>query len=455
MRSNRTRLVGLITLCIITSLLISPVRADEEYHVIAIMQAPTPTSGGFFGSDLALSEDLVLIAEEEADLGDLQKVGRAYIFDLEWNHVATLQQPSPKAHDVFGKSVDVWGDTIAIYSATNVEDMKWAGKVYLFDSEGVLQTTIQSPEPEIGATFGIELCLYRDILVVAESYKNDQGFLDAGVVHIFNPDGDFLRTIHSPSPINTGQFGCSIDANDEFILVAEFGDRFSAHAIPNGSVYVYNREYELVETLHSPDHQERTYFGISVAISGDHIVVGEHQASVDGHERAGRAHIYDTDWNLVATLQSPTPEDNAEFGMDVDIGGGLVVVGERKGDVVTMNEGKAYVFDLEGNLIDTLFSEPEIDAQFGWRVVTDGETIVVADGLHSVDGLSQAGYVHVFGKGEPAAEQPAPEEETTETETESEPESDKSGGIPGFPLESIVLSIVLAVLVLWFIRRQR
>ena len=453
MRSNRTKLVGLITLCIIASLLISPVRADEEYHVIATMQAPTPTSSGGFGTDLALYEDTILISEEDADLGDLTRVGRAYIFDSDWNLVATLQQPSPKAYETFGRSIDMWDDTLAISSATNVEDMEYAGKVYIYDSEGVLRTTIQSPEPETEGGFGSEICLYRDIMLVAEGFKNDQGFYDSGVVHIFNSEEDFLRTIRSPSPIDIGAFGWSIDANDEFVLITEPGNRF-VNPIPNGSVYVFNREYELVATLHSPDHQERTYFGISVAISGDHIVVGEHWASVDGYERAGRAHIYDTDWNLVATLQSPTPEDNGEFGMDVDIGGGLVVVGERKGDVLTMNEGKAYVFDLEGNLVDTLVSpEPEVGAQFGWRVVTDGEIVVVADALHSVDGVSRAGTVHVFGLGEPAAEQPAPEEETTETE--SEPESDKSGGIPGFPLESIVISIVLAVLVLWFIRRQR
>ncbi len=99
-------------------------------------------------------------------------------------------------------------------------------------------------------------------------------------------------------------------------------------------------------------------------------------------------------------LESPTPEDNGEFGIHVAIGGGLVVVGERRGDVVTMNEGKAYVFDLEGNLVDTLVSpDPEVGAQFGWRVATDGEIIVVADVLHSADGVSQAGTVHVFGKG--------------------------------------------------------
>ena len=294
--------------------------------------------------------------------------------------------------------------------------------------------------------------MYRDILLVAECYRNDQGVYDAGVVHVFNSEGDFLRTIHSPSPINAGLFGSSIDANDEFILVGETGQ--SDLPKDEGSVYVYDVDFNLVTTLHSPDNQIRSIFGTSVTISGDHVVIGERWASVDGHEHAGRAHIYDTGWNLVATLQSPTPEVNSEFGFSVAIGGSLVVVGERKGDIETMNEGKSYVFDLEGNLLDTLVSPaPEVNAMFGWQVVTDGEIIVVADVQHSADGFSQAGTVHVFGFGESTAEQPALEEETTVTE--SEPESEKSGGIPGFPLESIVTSVVLAVIVLWVIQSKR
>jgi len=60
-------------------------------------------------------------------------------------------------------------------------------------------------------------------------------------VHVFNSEGDFLRTIHSPSPKSSGSFGSSIDANDDFILIAEFGD-WTSNPNENGSVYVYNRE---------------------------------------------------------------------------------------------------------------------------------------------------------------------------------------------------------------------
>jgi hypothetical protein len=130
-------------------------------------------------------------------------------------------------------------------------------------------------------------------------------------------------------------------------------------------------------------------------------------------------------------------------------------VGERRGDVESMNEGKAYVFDLEGNLISTLVSpEPFPGNQFGYSVETDGEIIVVCEADVEAGGKSKAGKVHVFGLGEPVAEPPTQEVETT-AESEPELESDKSGGIPGFSLESIVISMFLAMFWLWSVQRRR
>jgi hypothetical protein len=509
---------GLLILSIIVGVLACRVHADEEYHVIATLQAPIPTNDGKFGLDLTLFEDILLVAESHSDLEDLIDTRNAYMFDSDWNVVTTIKQPNPEVRNTFSTSVDVWGNTLAIQNLMTVEDIELAGKVNIYDSEGAFITNIQSPEPYYHGDFGAEVCLYKDILLVGEIYTKDEGLLWAGFVQVFNSEGDFIRTIHSPSPKSSGSFGSSIDANDDFILISEFGD-LTQKPLENSSVYVYNRNYELVETLHSPDHQERSYFGISLAISSDNLVVGEHWASVEGHERAGRAHIYDNNWNHVATLQSPTPEENGEFGIHVDIGGGLVVVGERKGDAVTMNEGKAYVFDLDGNLVASLVSpEPEVGAQFGWRVATDGEIVVVADVFHSVDGVSRAGKVNVFQRGsadfavddlsiDPTSVNKGktvtvsvdcintgtvsgeyqvvltingvvedekivtigPDETTVVSFEVTAGEAGEysvdvngltgsytvKGIIPGFPLESIIISMVLAVLVLWLIQRNR
>ncbi len=82
----------------------------------------------------------------------------------------------------------------------------------------------------------------------------------------------------------------------------------------------------------------------------------------------------------------------------------------------------------------------------GEIVMEAGEVVVVAEVEASVDSPSKKGKVHIFGLGEPAAVEPMVDEKP------DEPES--WGGFPGFPLESIVIGILL-VMAIWLMRLRR
>jgi hypothetical protein len=86
----------LILLCILAVISVVPVRAEEEYGLIATLQSPTPDSNGGFGSEIALSEGLFLIGEKYASVDDLGGGGKAYIFDSYGVLVSALSPPTPK-----------------------------------------------------------------------------------------------------------------------------------------------------------------------------------------------------------------------------------------------------------------------------------------------------------------------------------------------------------------------
>jgi len=137
-----------------------------------------------------------------------------------------------------------------------------------------------------------------------------------------------------------------------------------------------------------------------MAISGDFVVIGEQWADVESHEKAGRAHIYDTNWNHLATLQAPTPEADARFGNAVAISGNMVVVGESQRDGETINDGSAYIFDSDGNLLAILQSpEPYPGAMFGYSVDVSEDIVAVGERYTTVEGESKAGKVHIFQAG--------------------------------------------------------
>ena len=445
---------SIILLCVIFSVTISPIQAKEEYNVVATLQAPEPTSNGCFGIDSKLFEGGLVVGVYQADVDGITSAGKAYIYDSDWKLKTTLPSPTPREGEAFGRQVDVYGDKLAIgNNRAAVGEFLEAGMVYLFDADGSLTHEIKAHIPGFWQRFGSEIVLGKDIILATEIGGIVEGVSHAGLVNIYDDKGDYIRNLTSPSKKPDGMFGYSIALNDEYILVGESG-HIGRSMIPKVcSVYIYDYDWNHVTTLNAPNKEERTIFGISTSMSSDYVVVGEPWATVDGIEKAGKAHIFSTEWNHIATLQSPTPEALAEFGRDVAMGGDIIVVGERKADVDAMNEGKVYVYDLEGILVASLVSpESAVSAMFGYSVETDGEIIVVGETDAEVDGVSKAGKVYIFSLGESTVEQPAKVEETTKTKSDSDTE--KSGGIPGFPFESIVLSIGCAILVLWLIQRR-
>jgi hypothetical protein len=189
-------------------------------------------------------------------------------------------------------------------------------------------------------------------------------------------------------------FGLSVDVSEGIIVVRECSAT-AEDMVRAGKAHIFDSDGDLLATLQSPEPQYNARFSSSVAVSGDIVVIGETWAEVDGHVKAGRAHIFDTEGNLLASLQPPEPEANAMFGWSVDTSGDLILVGEPGADGGSKEEGRVYVFDPNGNLLATLNApEPTQGAEFGHIVVVRGEIIVVGD-----FGETKTGMVHIFQPG--------------------------------------------------------
>jgi len=390
--------IGLLVLSLFVSAMTLQVSAEDEYNLKESLPSPEPVSCGMFGWSVAISGDILVVGGLK-NIAEDRPAGEAYIYDSDRNLRATIQSPEPRSS--FSRSVAVSGDTVVVGEWANmVERVSAAGRAYIFDSNGNLESTLLSPRPGWNAFFGCSVAADGDKIVVGEVYVAERATpVGPGSVYVFDSEGNHLATLQSPEPTNTN-------------------------------------------------------FGWSVAINEDIIVVGESFAEVDGNSKAGRVYIFDTDGNLLTTLQAPTPEENAEFGNAVAIGGDIVVVGEYKADVESLNEGRAYVFDLDGTLLATHQSPiPGAAAYFGNSVAVNGDTIAVGEPNAKVDGILKAGKVHIYAPG-PPVEEPATVEEPAETSSGSNTQPEKKG-IPGFPYETILLGVVSVILVLWSIRKRR
>jgi hypothetical protein len=145
-------------------------------------------------------------------------------------------------------------------------------------------------------------------------------------------------------------------------------------------------------------------FGLSVAVSGNTVVVGAHEAQIGSNEAEGAAYIFVkpssgwTDMTQVAKLTPSNGSANFHFGWSVAISGDTVVVGT---DALNGGAG-AYVFVMPAGGWKDMTQTAELTYEdAGFSVGISGNVIVAgapAAGVGSTFGAGAA-FVYVKPKG--------------------------------------------------------
>ncbi|YCM43901.1 FG-GAP repeat protein [Verrucomicrobiaceae bacterium 227] len=235
------------------------------------------------------------------------------------------------------------------------------------------------------------------------------------------------------------RFGSDVAIDGDTLVVGAFredsgsagvdGDQFNDEIDNSGAVYVFVRDGESwvqQAYLKASNPGDGDYFGSSVAISGDTIVVGAARESSssagvngeqddDGFSRAGAAYVFTRDgesWSQEAYLKASNPGANDYFGFSVDISGDLIVVGaygesslplNLLDDDVASNSGAAYLYRRTGGVWSQEAFLKAHNARelsnFGIAVAVSGETVLVGASLEDDPqgaGLIDSGAAYVF-----------------------------------------------------------
>ena len=168
----------------------------------------------------------------------------------------------------------------------------------------------------------------------------------------------------------------------------------------------------VVTDLISSDIDVGDAFGAAVAISGDVIVIGapDKDLGVYGTNLTGAAYVFERDhggpgaWGQVAKLLAPDPIYQAYFGGSVAVDGDTVIVGAVRADTDGYRWGAVYVYERSGgptawNFSQKLLSDHIHDSsdQFSYRVDIDGDTIVATAPMHNLPGGPfREGSAYVF-----------------------------------------------------------
>lgn len=237
------------------------------------------------------------------------------------------------------------------------------GNVYVYNAaDDVLLATLTVADP-VGENFGASIAASNYYWVVSAPTATTGGnAVNAGVIYVYNSlSGALIARVDSPSDTVNASFGFSIDMNDTAIVVSEPG---------SGQAYLLDPDTQAVVTTYTAG-AESTRYGNSVRIYNSFVAIGDpDQGIVETYSTASV--------EPGPVITSPIP--NIDFGFDIDVRNGLIVVGAPALDYNAVTDGGgAYLYDQSGNFIAVLTSpETQTTNDFlGWSVAIGGQFVLV------------------------------------------------------------------------------
>ena len=414
-----------------------------EYLQRAKLTANDFAEKDYFGTSVSIDGDTMVIGAYGDD-DDGSASGSAYVFtrntagDLAsgWTQVDKLTAgTNGAADDRFGSRVSIDGDTMVIGAWADDDNIGSAydniGSAYVFtrDTAGDLGSDwtqvakLTAGDRAGGDRFGTSVSIDGDTVVIGANMDDDDGS-DSGSAYVFTraTPGDLAASWTQVAKLTADDgaagdyFGTSVSIDGDTMVI---GGGFGCN-----SAYVFTRDTagdpasgwtQVGPKLTESDGAAGDYFGVTVSIGGDTIVIGAILDDDKGTD-SGSAYVFTRDtagdlgsgWTQVAKLTADDGAGGDQFGNSVSIDGDTIVIGVQYYDDPTRgtnghNFGSAYVFtrDTPGDLTSGWTQVAKLTADdgagqnyFGKSVSIDGHTVVI--GAHYAGPIFSSGSAYVF-----------------------------------------------------------
>jgi hypothetical protein len=335
----------------------------------ATLTATGGTTGDYFGISVAISGDTVIVGALFDDVGAIANQGSAYVFTrtpggTTWTQQAQLNAATGATNDGFGTSVAISGDT-AIVGALRVDVGANAdqGSAVVFTRSGTTwtqQAQLTAIDGAAGDSFGRAVAISGDTAIVGADFDDVGVNSNQGSAIVFTRSGT-TWTQQAQLTATGGEgndyFGWSVALSGDTVIVGARNDQVAGN-VAQGSATVFVRPpggtiWTQQAELTATDGAELDQFGWSVAISGDTAIVGAPFDDVGATIDQGSAGVFTrsgTTWTQRAQLTATSGADSDYMGYFVALSGDTAVVGAWQNDVgANANQGSAWVFSRVGS----------------------------------------------------------------------------------------------------------
>ena len=389
----------------------------DLFPQLATVIAPDGAANEQFGLNIAIDGDTMVVGTPNTQVGTNFGQGCARVF-VRTNGVWSLQQTLVASNGTsssnFGASVAISGDTIvAGVPGDRVGNNFNQGTARVFTRvNGVWtqQATLSAATGAFSDQFGKAVAISGDTVAVGMPGASVSGMFNRGAARVFVRSGTSWSeqaTLVAADGAFNDQFGSSIAISGDTVAVGVPSDAVGSN-FAQGSVSVFVRtgsSWSAQQSLTAPDGAASDFFGRSVAISGDTLVIGANQDDIGTNNDQGSVRVFARSGSAWTQQQVLTAFDGAaldNFGWSVGISGDTIVAGVRQ-DAVGANQyqGSARVFARSGvswTEQATLAASNGIASEFfGSGVAISGTTIAVGAPNTTVGSNQGQGSVRVYG----------------------------------------------------------
>ncbi len=309
------------------------------------------------------------------------------IFAQNWGEIQKVSASDRAGYDYFGGAVAIDGN-YAIVGAYLEEDSvtnENAGAAYIFEKDAngnwVEVEKLRASDYSMGDEFGNSVAVSGDYAVVG-AHKEMHDLTGgnptyvAGSAYIFKRDGsgnwnEVQKIV--PSDRNWAAiFGCSVSISGNTIVVGAFGDSEDVTGLnykySAGAAFIFEKDgsgvWNETQKIVASDRDSYAYFGLSVSIDGDILLVGSPSnkyavGSGDTLIDCGAAYFFEKGtsgtWVEAQKVCAADRAYDDSFAESVSLSNNYAIIGaqgqdeDATGGNFLNHSGAAYIFEKNGS----------------------------------------------------------------------------------------------------------
>lgn len=314
------------------------VRSGRTWSLQQTLVVNDTSSFDNFGWAVALDGNVAVVGAVGKDAR-----GAAYVFvrhGSTWSLEQRLAASDGQAGDFFGSSLALSGNTV-IVGANQKAGLQGAAYVFVHARDRwVERQKLTAADAGNQDSFGYALAVSGDTAVVGACGQT----YGRGAAYVFTRSGETWteqQKLVAGDVVQGDSFGISVATSGDTVVVGSY-----ATENRQGAAYVFARSngaWTQQQKLVASDSVASDYFGVSVAVNHDTAVIGAYGKS----NYRGAAYVFarsSETWTEQQKLTAQDARDYDSFGSSVASSGGITLVGASR----NANHGSAYAFALHG-----------------------------------------------------------------------------------------------------------